>query len=869
MSRMHAIRERIVALTMSGWRDRDLEREIAHHLDLETARQIERGYPPDVARMKALGNFGDPRRVADQTRDQRGRQIMEGGMQDLRWAIRSLRKNLGFTLLALVTLTLGVGATTAAYSVLDTVLLRPLPYRDADRLVLIREKTDKHNLLAPSYPNFIDWRDRARAFDGVASAMFPYFGTVWPATNSPEPVRVSSMGVSKHFFATLGVAPVVGREFTDAENALGGPSVAMVSYEFWQSQMGGRQPLGTILRGDKPTVVVGVLPPGFHFVNAADIYWPHEQAPGTVRSGHNYLVIGKLKPTASLTVARSDMTALSRDLFATWGNDTQAVDADVTPLRDYLVSNFRVLLSVVLGAAVMVLLIACVNLLSAQLARGWAREREIAVRAALGASRGRLARQLCLESLVLVTVGSAMGLLLAFGLIATIKSVGTGLIPRINELSIDARVLGFVVAATLLTTVVVGVYPALRLSRGQNGVLLGGTRVAGSAVRASLWRALVGFEVALAVVLIIGSALFVQTLHNILTSDSGVDTHGIVTAAFAPDSGDLRDLDRLHDGLATIPGVTGVAFSTRLPFSWGSWSGPLRRRSDPLGHDWPAMAGFRVVTPGYFSVMRQHVIAGREFTANDRDGAIKIAIITKGAAEKLWPGENAVGKTIATNFLFTQWLTVVGVVAEATSWTMPRGEQNEIFVPVAQQPNSVNEQLIAVVRTSGDPRSILPAVRSRIRAVVPTAAADIGTLDERVARSAADRRFAMLALTAFGAIALLLAGVGIYGVVWYIVTTRTREIGIRMALGATAAGVQRQMLTSALAMALGGVIVGVAGAIFATRFVQSSLYGISRLDPWAYVMGASLAIVVALLGAFVPARRSSRVDPLIALRSDG
>jgi putative ABC transport system permease protein len=869
MSWLHGLRDRVAALIMGGSRDRQLEREIAHHLELETARQRQNGYSPDAAKQIALARFGDPRRIAEYTRDERGGQLLEGSMQDLRWAIRSLSKNAGFTLLALATLTLGVGATTAAYSVLDTVLLRPLPYRDADRLVLIREQTDKGNRLAPSFPNFVDWRDRARAFDGIASAMFPYSITVWPAATSTQPARVVSIGVSKHFFKTLGVTPMVGREFTDAEETVGGPSVAMVSYEFWQTQMGGRRPLGDIRRDDTPTAVVGVLPPGFRFVSAADVYLPHERSPGTVRSSHNYLVIGRLKPNTPLSLARSDMTTISRELHATFGNDTQAVDADVTPLRDYLVADFRTLLSVVLGAALMVLLIACVNLLSAQLARGWARERDIAVRTALGASRKRLVRQLCLESLVLSAVGSMLGLVLAYGLVFVIRTVGAGLIPRIAEVSIDARVLGFVAVVTLVTTVVVGVYPAVRQSSGKTGVLLRGTRVAGSTVRASLWRALVGFEVALAVVLLVGSALFVKTLHNILTADTGVDTHGVVTAEFAPEMSDLQHLDQLHDQLAAIPGVSGVAFSTRLPFSWGNWSGPIRRRSDPLDRDWPAMAGFRVVTPGYFAVMRQRVIEGREFDATDRADGAKTAIITKGAAEKLWPGESAIGKTIATNFLFTQWLTVVGVVSEAASWTMPRGEQNEIFVPVAQQPKAVNEQLIAVLRTAGDPSAIMPIVRTRIRAIVPTTAVDLGTLEERVARSAADRRFAMLALTAFGAIALILAGVGIYGVVWYIVTTRTREIGIRMALGATAAGVQREMLGGALMMAAGGVVAGLVIAVLATRFVQSSLFGVSRLDPVVYAIGAALAIGVALAGAYIPARRSSRVDPLIALRSEG
>jgi hypothetical protein len=374
MSWLDAWRERAAAKLPGGSYDHELEMEIAYHLELETRRQIDAGYAPGEARIRALARFGDPRRITDATRDARGTPIMEGGMQDLHWAVRSLRKSAGFTALALFALTLGIGSTTAAFTVLDTVLLRPLPYKNAERLTFIRERTAKSALLSASYPNFADWRDRARPFDAVASAMFPFSGTVWASASATEPVRVTAMGVSRGFFATLGVQPVVGRELTVSENAPGGASAVVVSYEFWRDQMGSRQPLGLIRWGDDPTPVVGVLPPNFRFVTDADVYFGHERGPGSVRSAHNYMVVGRLKHGVSIEAARGEMTALSKAMHAEFGNQTMAVDADVQPLRDYVVGDYRVLVSIVFGAAAMVLLIACVNLLSAQLARGWTRE---------------------------------------------------------------------------------------------------------------------------------------------------------------------------------------------------------------------------------------------------------------------------------------------------------------------------------------------------------------------------------------------------------------------------------------------------------------------------------------------------------------
>ena len=869
MSWVHAFRERVTnLLTGSAW-DRGLEEEIAHHLELETNRQIAAGCDPAVARARALARFGNRREVTDATRDERGPQLLEGGMQDLQWALRSLRKSPGFTALALFTLVLGIGAATLAFSVLDTVLLRPLAYDHAERLVFIQEKTPKRALRPASYPNFADWRDKAHAFDRVVAAQFPFGITMSPSGGSDtDPVRIELMGVSRRFFSTLGVRLAAGREFTDDEHKADAPFVVMVTYEFWQTRMGGHLPLGVLRSGNDVAQVVGVLPPNFQFIAPSDVFHPLERGAGTVRSAHNYMVVGRLAQGITLESARAEMTALSKSLFATYGNATEAEDAEVRPLRDYVVARYRTMLAVVFGAATLVLLIACTNLISAQLARGWAREREVVIRAALGASRGRLIRQLLVESVLLVGAGAAIAAVLAAAAVRVVRAIGAGLVPRLNELTVDGRVFGFVGIVALVTAMLVGVYPAVRLARGDAGLVLRSTRGSANTVQTSVWRLLVGFEIALAVVLLVGSALLIQTLHNILTADTGISTHGVVTATISARGEAIGRIEQLRDELRHLPGVESAALADRLPFAWGNRSAPVRRPGDPVDHDWVAFAGFRVVTPEYFPVLRHPVLRGRGFAESDRAGAPLVAVISPGIAEKLWPGLDPIGRTIATNYLFDKWLTVVGVVAEASNWSMPRGSQNEIYVPLAQHPTATEGQFVVILKTAGDPHTLFAPVRARLRELAPNSPAQISTLDDRIARSAADRRFAMLALTVFGAIALTLAAVGIYGVIWYIVTTRTHEIGVRMALGATAGNVQREILGGAVAMAAGGILVGSIGGVFATRYLQATLYGVSRLDPTTYIVGGLVALLAALIGAFVPARRTSRIDPMISLRTE-
>jgi predicted permease len=842
----------------------DLDEEIAYHLELETRRQIDRGLTPAAARARAVQRFGNPARIADATRDERPPRHLEGGMQDIHYALRSLRKTPGFAGLALFTLALGIGVTTVAYSVLDTVLVRPLPFRQSERLVLIQEMNDKGSTMPPSFPDFVDWRDKAPGFDGIASEMFPFTTTV---VVDGEPERIATMGVSRGFFQVLGAPPAVGREFTAQENSVGGPFAVMVTWEYWKTRLGGRMPLGTVEYGDRPVPIVGVAPPGFRLVGDADFFFPHEQWGSNCRSCHNYVVVGRVAAGTSIEAGQAAMTAAQKALRAAYGTDTEGVDASVTPLRDYLVRNVRVTLAAVFSAAALVLIIACTNLVTAQLARGLTREREVAVRAALGASRGRIVRQLFLESLILAVGGALLGVALAFALVVAVKSLGAGLLPRLGELAIDGRILGFTIALTALTSVLIGLYPAIQLSSARPGdAIRGAARDPRSGAASRVWPALIGFEIAVAVVLTIGSGLMLRTMRNIISNDVGFDPRGIVTVQFSYDSMPLSDLARLRGELASAPGATDAAYVTRFPLSWGNENGPLMRPTD-VWPKFPTRAGFRAVSAGYFSVMRQPMLRGRAFTSADVAASTRVAIITPGVAQVLWPGENPLGKQVKTAYLDSM-LTVVGVVAEASSWSQPRGTQNEIFVPLAQVPVRARQQLVAVVRTSGDPRAAVAGIRARLREAAPALAAKFDTIEDRISRTAADRRFAMYALLAFASIALLLAGVGIYGVMSYAVAARTHEIGVRMALGATPGGILGLMLRSAVVMAVIGVVLGVGGGWMATRYITSILYGVTGTDPVVYGGGVAFLFAAALAGALAPALRSSRVDPLVAIRGE-
>jgi predicted permease len=863
MSWFDAIRERLANLLAPG--DQSVDEEIAHHLELETRRQIADGADPPTARRRALARFGDPLRVADATRAARGPQLLSGGGQDFRWAARSLRKSPGFTALALVTLALGIGATTAAFSVLDTVLLRPLPFPSADQLVVLEEVTSDRSHLPPSFPNFTDWRAQATSFTHVASTTVRFLRV---ADADGTTIRARALGISRDFFATFGIAPYLGREFDERENMLGGPKVVMASYEFWQTHMKADPRLGVLRNGSDVVRVVGVAPRGFEIEGRRyDLFFPHEQAPGTIRNAHYLTVYARTKPATTLAAARTEMSALAARLAAAYGNDEQAQDVAVVPLREHTVGRQRGVLLVVFLGATLVLLVACTNLVSAQLARGFVRAREIAVRAALGASRARLLRQLLAESALLAGAGSVLGTALAFALTTMVRTVGAGLLPRLSELTLDGRILAFVVLTACVVAVAIGAYPAVRAARRDPAdALRGAARGDAGAVRAGVWRVLVAGQVAMAVMLVAASSMLVRTLHNILNDDVGFEPHGIVTAALSSGDAPGGRLDQIRRTLAALPGVKGVAYSSYYPMDYGNWSAPLLRPTDPPDHDWPAIAGYRAVTANYFEVLRLAVVRGRAFTDEDRAGTPYVAVVTTSVAAKLWPNQDPLGQRVRSNQDPDHELRVVGVVNEAIDWTVPRGSQYEIYVPVAQHPSHQSDP-IAFLR-SDNPRAVLREARTALRETARDIPATVALLDDRIAESAASRRFATVAIVAFGAIALILAAVGIYGVLAYTVTTRRFEIGVRMALGATSTAILVRTMRGAAAMAAIGIVVGAIGTLLATRSIARLLYGVTPSDPSAYVAGGVLLLLAALAGAYGPARRASRVDPLLSIRGD-
>jgi putative ABC transport system permease protein len=867
MSWLRTLRTRFKAARRSANVDDELAEEFAYHLELETARQRSLGFVTPVAQERAMERFGDPNAIARATMAARGSRIGEPIVHDLRSAWCSLRHAPGFTLLALLTLALGIAATVTAFTVLDTVLLRPLPYRHPEQLVLLEDHTTHTtagDTRPSSYPNFADWRSLAKSFSGVISLQFPFSSTVGIGD---ETVGAVFMGVSRDFFRVLGVPMLRGRPFTEQESAAGAPASLIVSSEFWETQLGGRADLGTVRFAGTATPIVGVLPPGFRSLYAADVYLPHERWPATCRTCSNYRVIARIAPGVTRAAAQREMDVIASSLARTYGHDELTESVELRPLREWIVGDYRALLAAVFGSAALVLLIACTNLVGAQLARGLGRGREIAVRAALGASYGRLVRGLLLESLLLATGGAVLGTLMATGAVRVIRSVGAGLLPRLQELQVDGRTLGFALLVTALTALLSGAFPAMRLAVSTPGRLLGSVRGSAAEIREHVWRTLVGAEIALAVVLLVGAALLIRTFHNILTADTGFDPTGLACATMpVTDSLMVQRLETGRAALASLPGVTGVAWTTRLPLTWGNESGPVRRPTDPADRDFPAYAGFRVVSPDYFGVLRLPMLQGRPFMATDREGTPGVAIITPGIARALWPGEDPIGKPIITNYLIRQTLTVVGVVTESSSWTMPVGKQNEIYVPVAQQPSAVRSQLVAVLRTPAHPNVVLPLMRARLHDVFPDAPPLLETLPDRIERTAADRRFAMLALFFFGGVALVLASVGVYGTMSYRVTARTREIGVRVALGATSHRILRQVLRQAAATAITGASVGLIAGALLTRLLSSMLYGVDHRDPAAYASAAVILVLTAVLSAWLPGWRASRVDPVVAMR---
>jgi len=807
------------------------------------------------------------------------RQRLEEDMfQDLRFGLRMLLKNPGFTLVATLTLALGIGANTAIFSVVNALILRPLPYPDSERLVWVEEVSKKTNNSQPAWgAHFLDWQEHSRTLESIAAQD----GGTRTLTGAGEPERVEVGQISASFLRLFGVQPLTGgRNFSAAEDKPGGDRVAILSHALWQRRYNGNQDIvgRSVTLNDANFTVIGVAPKNFRYFQNFDVWLPLALDPVAQLAGETRYygtTVARLKPGVSIEQAQAEMDALSQRYEMTRPEGKSRIESRtrLVPLQDYLLGERRRPLLVLLGAVGLVLLIACANVANLMLARAGAREKELAIRGALGAGRLRLARQLLTECLLLATAGSAAGLLLASwitGLIGSLNSTNAlGEMGRVAAITIDLRVLGFTLLITLVTGLLFGLLPALRLSRTDLNVSLkeGGR---GGLHGRGLRNALMVSEVALAIVLLIGAGLLIRSFVKLLDVNPGYRAENLLTAKIAlppryrDNSQRAQFYERILQRLAALPGVTSVGATSHLPLTGYNMGATLRveGRAPHPGEREPSAPVARV-SPDYFRTMGISLRAGRLINDGDTQDAPDVALLTETLALRLFPNEDPLGKRLSVAGLAA---TIIGVVNDIRYTGLDGEVEQAVYLSYRQLPRS---GMALVLRGAVEPSSLAPALRNAVREIDPALPLyDVMTMNERLSNSVAARRFNLLLLGGFAALALLLAGVGVYGVISYVVTQRTHEIGVRMALGAQKADIARLFVKQGMALVLRGVALGSVGAFALTRVMKSLLFDVSPTDPLTFAVITLLLLGVALLACWIPARRATRVDLMITLRRD-
>ncbi len=792
---------------------------------------------------------------------------------DLLYGLRAMARNPAVTAVALLTLALGIGANTAMFSVINAVLLRPLPFRDPGRLMWIwaGNTTFKIPQAMTFYSRFAEWRDDSHSFESMA-AYSPFSANL---TSGAEPERVRGLRVDAAYFHTLGIAPALGRTFTADEDRPGAGHSVVLSYAMWQRRFGGeRGVLGQkiVLDGDAYTVI-GVLVPGAEIRVIdydMDLYVPMARA--VSRTDFTPVgVFARLKPGATIERAQAELNTI----VARQNDREQYVKgwfATVWRMRDFMVRNVRVSLLVLAGAVALVLLIACANVANILLARAGAREREIAVRMAMGASRRRIVRQLLTESVLMSALGGALGVLLAWIAVTVVAKLGPASISQLSRARVDLGVLAFTAGIVLVTGLVFGTAPALAASRPDMYETLkeGGRSAADSRRRSRLRSALVAAEVAIALVLMVGASLLLGSLLRLQRANPGFNPEGVLTASvtlpqarYANPEQRVEFFRALMERVNAVPGVQAAGVTSSLPFG-GVNSGQVllaEGAPPPRPGEMPILY-YRYVTPGYFRAMRVPLLRGRLLEDSD-NGRVPVAVINETLAKRFWPDKDPIGKRFGNG---RDWITVVGVVSDVKHMSLLKAPESEYYVPYQQGPQP---DMVIAVRTASDPLRFAPALRGAVQEIdgdLPIS--QVALLTERIAKSIGSQRFAALLLGIFAAVALALAVVGIYGVMSYAVTRRTQEIGVRMALGADRAAVVRMVVGHAALVAGAGLAIGLAGGAALTRMIRSMLYETSATDPSVFAGVSAVLGVAALVAAYVPARRAARVDPTVALRHE-
>ncbi|MBK9316621.1 MAG: ABC transporter permease [Acidobacteria bacterium] len=803
---------------------------------------------------------------------------MNGVWKDFQFGLRLLVKQPGFTIVALIALGLGIGATSAIFSIVNSVILRPLPYNEPSRLITIWE--DHRGLGGPaaeytSPTGFEDWRDQTRSFSHVAA----YSGWSPTFSGSETPEQLVGATVSHDIFSVLDVKPRYGRAFRPEDDRRGSENVAVISHELWQRRFqGDAQAVGrsVILNGESYTLI-GVMPQGFKFpvIEDAEIWRTIQPGLGEgCRRGCLVLrVLARLKPGISIEAARDELTALARRIEKEFPETNSKIGFSLIPLHDFLIGDVRTPMLVMFGAILLVLLIACANVANLMLARSAARNRELSIRAALGAGRGRIIRQLLIESLSLALIGGFIGLLISIWLVDLLVGLSPDGLPRAGEIRVDFWVFIFTAGIAILSGILSGLAPIIRISHFDLNSSLkdGGTGMPASGKSRRILNFLVAAEIAISLLLLIGAGLLLKSFIKLKSVDTGFNPQRVLTMnvlfppARYPERADIKSVtDRVVEGIGTIPGVEAAGAVSSLPLGGANTDASffVEGRPAPPPNREP-VAWYSLVSPDYFKSMGMRIIRGRPIEATDLENSPTVVVINETMANRYFPNEDPIGRRIG-NGGPDGWRTIVGIAADIRHFGIDQVARPSMFLPLSQVPS---RRLFLTVRSSTDPASIVPPVRRILASIDPQLApANLTTMEEIASESLSLQRFTLLLIGIFATLALILAAAGIYGVMSFAVTQRTREIGIRMALGAQSQSIIKMIISQGMLVALFGVLFGLVGAFGLTRLMSSLLFEVSEIDPVTFVAVALLMLIIAFPACLIPARRAVVVDPLITLR---
>jgi putative ABC transport system permease protein len=860
--------------------ERELDEELRFHLEMQIEQNLQKGMGVEEARRQALISLGGLQQAKENCRDVRSGAFLDILIQDLRYAIRSLLKSPGLLLIVLTTLTLGIGASTAIFTVTHAVLLRPLPYPDPDQLMMVWLREKDGSVSNTNYATYKDWKEHLHSFEAIA-AMSSWEPTLY---GYGEPTPLEGLSVAHEFFSALGIGPFLGRDFVAQEDKPERNRVVILTYGFWQRRLGGDPAIigKQINLSGIPRTVVGILPRRFESIvrydyKEAEIFRPlgyDETLPHACRSCNHLTAIGRIRQGVDVSQAAREIDSFTAALVQKYPQDYGQAGATIVPLQEQLVSQVRKVLILLLAAVGIVLLVACANIANLLIARATRRSREMAVRAALGASRARLLRQLLTESILLAFTGGALGIALSAWATDVLARYAPTTIPRLHSISLNWYVLLFATAMTVLCGLLFGLAPALQGSRLrlQASLQESGRSLVGD--RQNLRKGLVIANIALALILLSGTALLLQSIRQLLSQKLGFDKENVITMSIyltGPQYDERETVDSYYaqvlNRIQALPGIESAGIVSQLPLSTNLDMYGVEARDKPLASRGQAPSAERfAITPGYLKALRIPILRGRGITAEDHAGSVPVVVVNRTFAEKMWPGEDPIGKQIHIGEPERPWRAVVGVTEDVRHRGLQEPFAMQFYMPFQQW---FDTSMTVVVRTTIEPRSATESIRKAIWSVDSNQPiSQIATMKQVVEATIAQKKFALRLVEFFAISALFLAAIGVYGVMAYSVTARVQEIGVRMALGADRSTVLSLILRSGLVLTVCGIFFGVIGALFCTRFLSSMLFRVEPTDPFLLTVVTLILFGVAFIASAVPAIRASRFSPVLALRHE-